>query len=167
MIAFRYDGGVNVATTTAYIALGSNLGDRAANIARALELLNDEESVRVTAVSKLLDNPAVGGPTDSPPFLNAAARVETTLSPHHLLDRLLAIEASMGRERRTKWEPRFIDLDLLLYGNVTISDDRLTIPHPLLHQRRFVLLPLSEVGPDVFHPALGQTISELLGRGPE
>ena len=90
-------------------------------------------------VSSLLENPAVGGPKDSPPFLNAAAEIETTLSPIELLHRLLEIEKSLGRVRREKWEPRLIDLDLLLYGDQIIDTPELKIPHPLMHQRKFVL----------------------------
>src|SRR3954452_1611863 len=103
-------------TQTAYIALGANLGDREANIAAAIEALGRMPGTRVVRISKLIENPAVGGPADSPAFLNGVAKVETSLSPHELLVRLLEIERSLGRERRTKWEPRTIDLDLILNG---------------------------------------------------
>jgi 2-amino-4-hydroxy-6-hydroxymethyldihydropteridine diphosphokinase len=150
-------------STTAYVALGSNLGDRAANIRLATELLNHSDgATRVTAVSSLLDNPAVGGPEDSPPFLNAAARVETTLGAHALLHRLLDVEREMGRVRRTKWEPRPIDLDLLLFGDQVLSSQELIVPHPLMHERRFVLQPLAEIAPDAVHPMLQMTIAGLL-----
>jgi 2-amino-4-hydroxy-6-hydroxymethyldihydropteridine diphosphokinase len=150
------------APITAYVALGSNLGDRAANIQRALDLLNETDATCVTAVSNLLDNPAVGGPDDSPPFLNAAARVDTTLSAHALLRRLHEIEKELGRVRRTKWEPRSIDLDLLLFGNEVLSSQELMVPHPLMHERRFVLQPLAEIAPDAVHPMLQMTIAGLL-----
>src|SRR5689334_3330406 len=99
----------------AYIALGSNLGDRRANLDIAIARLRETPGVEVARVSSAIENPAVGGPEDSPAFLNAAAEVHSTLSAHALLRRLLEIEREMGRERRVKWEPRIIDLDLLLY----------------------------------------------------
>src|SRR5437867_1284052 len=101
---------------TAFIALGANLGDRETNLRRAICELIDTPAIEVIRISTFLENPAVGGPTDSPAFLNAAAEVRTTLSPQQLLSRLLEIERQLGRIRRDKWEPRLIDLDLLLYG---------------------------------------------------
>ena len=99
---------------TAYIGLGANLGDRKGNLRAALERLGKSAGVKVVAVSRFLENEAVGGPVGSPAFLNAAARVETELGPEELMGRLLEIEKAMGRERREKWGPRVIDLDLLL-----------------------------------------------------
>src|SRR5205085_405752 len=98
---------------TAYIALGSNLGDRHANLAAAIERLRATTGITVTKISTPLENPAVGGPADSPPFVNAVAEVQTSLSPHDLLDRLLAIEQELGRVRRERWGPRVIDLDVV------------------------------------------------------
>ncbi len=152
-------------TTTpipAYIALGANLGDRQANIQAALSQLEQTPGIRLLRISSLLENPAVGGPADSPPFLNAAAAIETTLGSHALLHRLLEIEHQIGRIRRARWEPRPIDLDLLLYGNQIISSQELVVPHPLMHERRFVLQPLAEIAPDVVHPALQMSIAGLL-----
>jgi 2-amino-4-hydroxy-6-hydroxymethyldihydropteridine diphosphokinase len=146
----------------AYIALGANLGDRARNIQAALHLLESLPGIRVTKVSSLLENPAVGGPADSPPFLNAVAQIETTLEPRQLLQRLLDIEHELGRERNLKWEPRQIDLDLLLFGEVVISQPHLVIPHPRMHERRFVLEPLAEIAPKAWHPVLKRTIADLL-----
>jgi 2-amino-4-hydroxy-6-hydroxymethyldihydropteridine diphosphokinase len=147
---------------SAYVALGANLGDRAANIAAALDALGRTPSTRVVRTSKLIENPAVGGPADSPSFLNGMAEVETTLSPRELLDRLLEIERSLGRERRQKWEPRPIDLDLILYEDQVIDTPELQLPHPLMHERRFVLEPLAELAPDLVHPISELTVREML-----
>ncbi|HEY8748557.1 MAG TPA: 2-amino-4-hydroxy-6-hydroxymethyldihydropteridine diphosphokinase [Tepidisphaeraceae bacterium] len=145
----------------AYLALGSNLGDRAANIHAALKLLVGPE-LRVTKLSTFLENPAVGGPPNSPDFLNAVAEIETSLDPHALLDRLLNTEAELGRIRTHKWAPRTIDLDIILYDNSVIHSPRLKIPHPLMHQRAFVLQPLAEIAPDARDPISKQTAVELL-----
>jgi 2-amino-4-hydroxy-6-hydroxymethyldihydropteridine diphosphokinase len=146
----------------AYIALGANLGERKKNIYAALEQLNLSEGITVLAVSSFWDNVAIGGPKDSPRFLNAAAKLQTTLGSHALLNRLMKIEKTLGRNRRIKWEPRPIDLDLLLYGDQIISSQELIVPHPLMHERRFVLQPLAEIAADVVHPTLQMTIGGLL-----
>lgn len=145
-----------------YVALGSNLGDREANIKKALALLIETPHLFVRRISSFVENPAVGGPDDSPDFLNAAVELTTTLSPHALMKRLLEIEREMGRTRDKKWEPRPIDLDLLLFGDQIISDDTLIVPHPLMHERRFVIEPLAEIAPNVVHPTLEIPISIIL-----
>lgn len=151
----------------AAIALGSNLdspfGDRDANLREAIRRLTDLGNVQ--AVSTFHDTDPVGH-LDQPRFLNAAALLETTLAPEALMHALLAIEKSMGREREGAISkgPRVIDLDLLLYGNRILSTADLTLPHPAMHERRFVLAPLAEIAPAMKHPALHLTISELLQR---
>jgi 2-amino-4-hydroxy-6-hydroxymethyldihydropteridine diphosphokinase len=146
----------------AYIGIGSNLGDRQKNIRSAVDRLKHTPGIAVLSISSMLENPAVGGPPDSPPFFNAAAKIETTLGSHALLHQLLEIEKSLGRDRRVKWEPRLIDLDLLLYGDQIVSSQELVVPHPLMHERAFVLRPLAEIAPDAVHPTLQMTIAGLL-----
>lgn len=148
----------------AYIALGANLGDREAQIRVAALRLQKTPGVDSVTLSPLLEYPAVGGPANSPDFLNGAAEVRSTLLPRELLDRLLEIERELGRERHEKWGPRLIDLDLLLYGDQIISSPELKVPHPLMAGRRFVLEPLARLAPQARHPSLGATVAELLER---
>jgi 2-amino-4-hydroxy-6-hydroxymethyldihydropteridine diphosphokinase len=152
----------NHATVIAFIALGANLGDREHNIGAALAKLGETEGMSVERVSALIENSAVGMGPDAPSFLNAAAQIKTTLGSHALLHRLLEIESELGRQRRQKWEPRTIDIDLLLFGDQIVSSQELVIPHPLLHERRFVLEPLAQIAPDAVHPVLQMTIAGLL-----
>jgi 2-amino-4-hydroxy-6-hydroxymethyldihydropteridine diphosphokinase len=147
---------------TAYLGLGSNVGDRELALRSAIGKIGKVPGIEFIRASGFLENPAVGGPADSPPFLNAAAEIRTTLGSHALLQELLEIEHSLGRSRREKWAPRKIDLDILLYGDHIVSSDSLIIPHPLMHERRFVLQPLAEIAPDVVHPTLQMTIAGLL-----
>lgn len=140
----------------AYIGLGSNLGDRRAMIAGALERLHP---LRVSAVVET----EPWGVTGQPPYLNAVAEIETDLDPAGLLDRLLEVERGLGRVRREKWGPRTIDLDLLLYDDREVRSESLSVPHPHLHERRFVLEGLAELCPDRTVPGLGRTVRELLG----
>ncbi len=143
--------------TTAYVGLGSNLGGREAMIGRAVELLGDE----VIAVSSLLETEPWGY-VDQPRFVNAVARLETSRRPRELLDRLLEIERELGRGREgPRFGPRTIDLDLLLYGDERIDEPGLTVPHPRLHERAFVLEPLAELDPALVVPGLGP-LPELL-----
>ena len=148
--------------TVAYVALGANLGDRAGNIQTAIDSLRVTPNITVTAVSSFIETPAEGGPPGSPPYLNAAAALQTTLTARELLNCLLEIEHSLGRTRRVKWEPRPIDLDLLLFGDHIVSSADLIVPHPLMHERRFVLKPLAEIAPEAVHPTLQMTVSGLL-----
>lgn len=141
--------------TRAYVGLGANLGDREATIRAALAALPG-----VVGVSTLRETEPVGV-VDQPPFLNGAAALETELGPRELLDVLLAVERDLGRERRERWGPRTIDLDLLLYGDETIDEPGLTVPHPRLHERRFALEPLLELAPDLVVPARGRVANLL------
>lgn len=147
--------------TRAYVGLGSNLGDREEHLKRSLALLGSEPGIEVVAVSRMRETDPVGV-LDQPRFVNAAAALETELGPLPLLERLLAIERALGRMREgPRFGPRTIDLDLLLYGGETVDAPGLTVPHPRLGERRFVLEPLAELDPGLVVPGHG-TVSALL-----
>jgi len=148
----------------AFVGLGSNLGDPEELIASALELLAAEEGIEVLAVSSLRETDPVGF-EDQPRFLNGAAELATELAPRELLERLLAIERRLGRIRGEgpRFGPRTIDLDLLLYGEETVQEPGLTLPHPRLHERRFVLEPLAELDPALEVPGRGPVQALLAG----
>jgi 2-amino-4-hydroxy-6-hydroxymethyldihydropteridine diphosphokinase len=130
----------------ALLGLGSNIGDKAANIARALELLTKAGDVGLVRQSRLYQS-APWGVADQDWFVNACAAVATDLSAHELLECCLAVENQMGRVRRQKWGPRLVDVDILTYRGETIDLPDLQVPHPLIEQRSFVLVPLAEIGP--------------------
>jgi 3-oxoacyl-[acyl-carrier protein] reductase len=146
---------------TAYVALGGNLGDRQGYLDRALQVLQDQPDITVSQVSSYYETEPVGGPPGQGDYLNAVAEIQTDVPPAELLSRLLDIERQLGRERRERFGPRTIDLDLLLYGDQELQEPGLTIPHPELHQRGFVLEPFAEIAPQVVHPVLGETIGAL------
>lgn len=147
----------------AYLGLGSNLGDREATIRRALELLQADDEIDVTAVSSLKETDPVGY-EDQPRFLNGAAALRTELSPPELLERMFAVERQLGRVRTgPRFGPRTIDLDLLLYGQESIDEPGLRVPHPRLAERRFVLEPLAELNSDLEVPGRGTVRALLAG----
>jgi 2-amino-4-hydroxy-6-hydroxymethyldihydropteridine diphosphokinase len=148
----------------AYVALGSNLGDREGTLRAALEALAAEPGIEVVAVSRLYDTEPVGY-VDQPRFLNGAAALETELPARELLDRLLAVELRFGRSREDvpAQGPRTLDLDLLLYGDAEIDEPGLRVPHARLHERRFVLEPLADLDPALEVPGNGQ-VQDILAR---
>jgi 2-amino-4-hydroxy-6-hydroxymethyldihydropteridine diphosphokinase len=153
----------------AYIALGSNIEPRGHYIQQAMNLISDHPQIEVIEMSSVYETQPVGGPEQGP-YLNAVTKIRTTLAPMELLSALQKIEKDLGRKRTVHWGPRTIDLDILLYGEEIISNDRLIVPHPLMHERRFVMQPLAQIAPDVIHPILqmsAKTILDSLGEGEE
>ena len=148
----------------AYIALGSNLGDRAAALGSALTMLDACQGVSVLRVSEMVETAPVGGPGDQGDYLNGAAEIETSLLPTELLAVLQDIERKLGRDRQAeqRWGSRTCDLDILLIGDAVMDTPDLTIPHPRMHERKFVLAPLNELAAETVHPILNKTISTLL-----
>lgn len=140
---------------SAYIGVGSNLGDRERAIEDALRLLDAHQGIDIVAVSKVRETDPVGV-LDQPRFLNAAARLETNLPPRVLLNRLLGVERELGRVRNERYGPRIIDLDLLVYDDEVVDGPGLHVPHPHLHKRRFVLEPLNDLDPSLEVPGRGQ-----------
>jgi 2-amino-4-hydroxy-6-hydroxymethyldihydropteridine diphosphokinase len=156
---------VTNALKTIYLALGSNVGDRAAHLARAIECL-PEAGVRPLRQSSIYLTEPVGG-IDQRPFLNCALEAETGRMPLELLRQLQQIEWALGRRRRVAMGPRPIDIDILFYGSSVIRTPELVIPHPRLADRRFVLVPLSEIAPGLRHPVLQRSVAELLASTPD
>ena len=144
-----------------YISFGSNIGDRFAHINQALHLLLEADGVTRLQLSSLYETEPVGN-RNQDWFLNGVVAIETHILPHPFLEFLKAIEKRIGREHRPRWGPREIDLDLLILGNQCVDTPDLTVPHPEMHRRRFVLVPFVEIAPDVVHPILGKKVHILL-----
>jgi pantoate--beta-alanine ligase len=147
--------------TLCLLAFGSNLGDRVANLEAAADALRRHPAIAVHRVSSFYETAPVGGPPGQGSFFNAAAMIETLLAPGELMFALLNIEKKLGRKRDQRWGPRTIDLDLLLYGDQTIEASQLTVPHPEMHKRRFVLEPAAEIAGQWRHPVLDKNLEQL------
>jgi 2-amino-4-hydroxy-6-hydroxymethyldihydropteridine diphosphokinase len=146
-----------------FIGMGSNLGDRALQLQKAVELVGVMPSTKILRVSSIYETSPVGIP-DQPRFLNAVIELSTSIVPLDLLKEVKKIEKELGRTEITRWRPRTIDLDILLYDDDVIVSDELTIPHPRMTERKFVLVPLAEMDPAVLHPVEHKTVGTILAR---
>ncbi len=151
---------------TAYIGIGSNLGNKRHNCLKAIEMTGQIPGCKLTGCSDCYLTKPVGVKGQDW-YLNGVISISTSISAQDLLIRLMRIEADMGRMRRQQWESRVIDLDILLFGLEIIGEENLKIPHPLMHLRKFVLVPMVQLVPDLIHPSLNMTMAELLGQIPE
>ncbi len=156
----------NQKPVTAFLALGSNLGDRVAHLRGARQALHCPPELCIVNASAIYETDPVGGPDGQPPYLNAVLEVQTLLDAPHLLKSCLAVEQHFGRSRQTRWGARTLDIDLLLFGDRVFRQQDLIVPHPRLHQRAFVLIPLMEIAPDLSHPLLQQTVRGMLAQLP-
>ncbi|MFL7869398.1 MAG: 2-amino-4-hydroxy-6-hydroxymethyldihydropteridine diphosphokinase [Anaerolineales bacterium] len=146
---------------TVYIALGTNLGNRLANLRAAIQAMPPE--IQVLAESHVYETPPWGY-EEQPAFLNMVIKAETKLEPEPLLKRLKQLEVELGREQNFRWGPRLIDLDILFYDDLVLDSPPLVIPHPRLHERAFVLVPLADIAPNYIHPVLDRPVRELLAQ---
>ncbi|MGC8595602.1 MAG: 2-amino-4-hydroxy-6-hydroxymethyldihydropteridine diphosphokinase [Candidatus Kryptoniota bacterium] len=145
----------------AYLLLGSNLGDRVASILTAIRMIGELRDTNLLRTSSIYETEPFGF-SEQPPFLNIGVIVRTNLSPEFLLHNLKLIEKKIGRKERPKWHEREIDIDIIFYGKSIVQTRSLTIPHPLMHLRRFVLVPLVEIDSDFMHPVYGKNLATLL-----
>ena len=146
-----------------YIGFGSNIGDRLAHIQNAIHILSKTEGITLKEISSIYTTDPVGYEAQAQ-FLNGVAAIQTSLSPLSLLHTLKDIETAIGRKHRIRWGPREIDLDILIYGDLCLQTEKLVIPHPEMHLRGFVLVPLAEITPDLVHPVFQESIQTLLNR---
>lgn len=146
---------------TTYIGFGSNIGDRLSFIKNALLLLSETTGIEINNISSVYETEPVGN-VEQEKFLNGVVKLETHHSPQTVLNILKTIEFNVGRQHRMHWGPREIDMDVLIYGDLCLQTPELIIPHPEMHHRRFVLVPLAEIAPDLVHPVLKETIQFLL-----
>ena len=144
-----------------WLGLGANLGNRIGTIRRSLEMIGELPDTKVILCSSLYATSPIG-PQDQPEYINGAAEIRTSLEPAELLTALKEIEHQLGRKNRDRWREREIDIDILLYGPDEIITGDLQIPHPELHKRSFVLIPLAEIAPEIMHPVLGKRVRELV-----
>lgn len=149
---------------TAYLGLGANLGDRLEALRGSRQALQKNPAVNVVASAPLYEAVAVGGPEGQPPYLNTVLQIETTLEPERLLDLCHQVEKEFGRQRQEHWGPRTLDIDILFYDSIVRMDIELVLPHPRLHERAFVLMPLVDLAPDLTHPVVFLTLNELMQR---
>lgn len=151
-------------SVTSYLGVGSNLGKRIDNIKESIRLLESMPRINVKAVSDLYETPACGGPKNQPKYINAAIKIQTTLTPFDLLSKLKSVESRLKRKKTVRWGARTIDLDILFYDDLALISHKLSIPHPLLHKRIFVLKPLSDIASRLTHPLLKINVKGLLAR---
>ncbi len=153
---------ISSSASKAFLALGTNLGDRKANLVAAVRLLIEDSAIKLCGAASLHETSPVGGPDGQGDYYNTVISVTTSHPPVSLLQRMLAVEEEMGRVRKLQNDARIIDIDLLLFDSVEMRTPTLTLPHPRMHLRRFVLQPLAELAPDAWHPAQNATASSLL-----
>ncbi len=143
-----------------YLGLGSNVGNRKRNLNQAIDKLNAHESIEVGKISSFMNTKAVAR-FPQPDYLNAVVQIKTILTPRELLEFTQSVEKELGRTSKGTYDPRTLDIDILFYDKAIITEDDLVIPHPLMHERAFVLIPLREIAPHFVHPVLQQTVTDL------
>lgn len=143
-----------------YLGLGANLGNREENIKNAISRLSSDPEILITKRSSMIETKPYGN-INQPDFINSVIEIDTDITAENLLSKCLTVENELGRKRNEKWDPRTIDIDILFYGKTIVNLEQLTIPHPDLHNRKFVLRSLNEICPDFIHPVLNKNIKEL------